>query len=139
MADNKTHAHEGSVDAFLQRAEPLARRIEGQALCDLMQRVTEEIPRMWGPSIVGFGEYHYRYESGREGTSLRIGFSPRKAALVLYGIGVGDASAFLARLGTPTTGKGCLYIKRLSDIDETVLEALIVAAWNRPANLTKIS
>lgn len=133
MADNKTHAHEGSVDAFLQGAEPPARRIEGQALCALMQRVTGEIPRMWGPSIVGFGEYHYRYESGREGTSLRVGFSPRKPALVLYGMGIGEASAFLAQLGKHTTGKGCLYIKRLSDIDEAVLEALIVAAWNRPA------
>ena len=86
---------------------------------------------MWGPSIVGFGQYHYRYESGREGTSLQIGFSPRKPALVLYGLGVDLEPGLMERLGKYTTGKGCLYIKRLSEIDEKVLEALIARAWSR--------
>ena len=129
MSANKTHAHDASVEAFLEKAEPLARRSEGQLLCDLMQRVSSEAPRMWGPSIVGFGQYSYRYESGREGTSLQIGFSPRKPSLVLYGMGIERHVDLIGRLGKCTTGKGCLYIKRLSDIDPAALEALIEAAW----------
>jgi hypothetical protein len=84
---------------------------------------------MWGPSIVGFGSYHYIYDSGREGDMLLIGFSSRKAANVLYGIlGSRDAEALLANLGKHTTGKGCLYIKKLADVNTTVLETLIKRA-----------
>jgi hypothetical protein len=91
-----------------------------------MQKVTGDEPRMWGPSIVGFGSYHYVYESGREGDNLVVGFSPRKAANVLYGaIGFDGAEALLAKLGKHTTGKGCLYIKNLADVDAKVLETLI--------------
>ena len=82
---------------------------------------------MWGPSIIGFGSYHYRYDSGREGDMLLIGFSPRKAANVLYGmLGSRDAEALLGKLGKHTTGKGCLYIKKLADVNRAVLEEMIV-------------
>jgi hypothetical protein len=92
-----------------------------------MQSVAGEQPKMWGPSIIGFGSCHYRYESGREGDMPLIGFSPRKAATVLYNLlGSSDSAALLAKLGKHTTGKGCLYIKKLSDVDQKVLQALAV-------------
>jgi hypothetical protein len=95
-----------------------------------MQKVTRVEPRMWGPSIVGFGSYHYVYESGREGDAPIVGFSPRKAANVLYGaIGFSGAESLLANLGKHTTGKGCLYIKKLADVDVSVLEKLIETAF----------
>jgi uncharacterized protein YdhG (YjbR/CyaY superfamily) len=82
---------------------------------------------MWGPSIIGFGSYHYTYESGREGDAPLIGFSPRKAATVLYGAtGSGDSEALLAKLGKHSTSKGCLYIKKLADVDQKVLEDMVV-------------
>ena len=85
---------------------------------------------MWGPSIIGFGTHHYRYESGREGDICRIGFSTRKAQLVFYiGAGSGRLDSLLATLGKHSTGKGCLYIKKLSDVNRAVLEAMIVQAW----------
>jgi hypothetical protein len=84
---------------------------------------------MWGPSIVGFGVHRYKYESGREGEICKIGFSPRKAALTLYGMGIERNAAVLARLGKHSTGKGCLYIKKLADVDAGVLDELIAAAW----------
>ncbi len=93
----------------------------------MMQSATGEKPKMWGPSIVGFGSYHYTYESGREGDTPLAGFSPRKAATVLYGVtGSSDSEALLGRLGKHTTGKGCLYIKKLTDVDQKVLETLVV-------------
>ena len=92
-----------------------------------MQSVAGEKPKMWGPSIIGFGNYHYKYESGREGDMPVIAFSPRKAATVFYGMtGFGEAAVLLAKLGNHTTGKGCLYIKKLADVDQQVLEALVV-------------
>ena len=100
-----------------------------------MARISGEPPRMWGPSIVGFGSYHYRYESGREGDMLRIGFSPRKGQSVLYGLGIADADAdTMARLGKCKTGKGCLYVKRLSDIELGALEDLCRASLARKAS-----
>lgn len=91
-----------------------------------MQQISGEEPRLWGPAIVGFGTHHYRYASGREGDMPLIAFSPRKAALVLYSmLAHGEANALLERLGKHTTGKGCLYIKKLADVDRTVLETLI--------------
>ena len=85
---------------------------------------------MWGPSIVGFGVSRYKYESGREGEICRIGFSPRKEALVLYGMGV-QGNSLLDGLGKFTIGKGCLYIKKLSDVDGAALESVVTSAWNR--------
>ena len=93
-----------------------------------MERLSGEPAAMWGPSIVGFGSYHYKYESGREGDACRIGFSPRAKELVLYGLGVARQPALMERLGKHKTGKGCLYIKRLSDVDEGVLEELATEA-----------
>jgi hypothetical protein len=126
MAENKTKPTATSVPAFLDAIPDEAQRGDAKALAHLMQKVTSNEPRMWGPSIVGFGTYHYVYESGREGDNLIVGFSPRKAANVLYGaIGFDGAEALLAKLGKHTTGKGCLYIKKLADVDVKVLETLI--------------
>jgi hypothetical protein len=93
----------------------------------LMKNATGEKPRMWGPAIIGFGTLHYKYASGREGDTVLVGFSPRKVATVLYGvIGTKGAGGLLSKLGKHTTGKGCLYIKRLFDVDTGVLRELIV-------------
>jgi hypothetical protein len=129
MAENKTKPTTVSVPAFLDACTDEARRADAKALTKLMQKVTGNEPSMWGPSIVGFGSYHYTYESGREGDMPVVGFSPRKAANVLYGaIGFVGAEALLAKLGKYTTGKGCLYIKKLADVDVKVLEKLLEKA-----------
>lgn len=129
MAENKTKPTTISVPAFLDACADEARRADAKALAKLMQKVTGNKPSMWGPSIVGFGSHHYIYESGREGDMPIVGFSPRKAANVLYGtIGFAGADALLAKLGKYTTGKGCLYIKKLADVDVKVLETLIKKA-----------
>jgi Domain of unknown function (DU1801) len=133
MAEPKTKVTPVNVDEFLSQVQPPTRQAEGNGLCELMKSVTGETPRMWGPSIIGFGQHHYRYESGREGNTLRIGFSPRKPALVLYGLGIERQSEALTRLGKHTTGKGCLYIKRLSDIDLRILKEMITKAWSHGA------
>jgi hypothetical protein len=107
-------------------------RADAKALVKLMQDAAGEKPKMWGASIIGFGSYHYRYESGREGDMPLIGFSPRKTATVLYNmIGSSDSKALLAKLGKHTTGKGCLYIKKLADVDQQVLEAMVVKSIER--------
>ncbi|MGA2085714.1 MAG: DUF1801 domain-containing protein [Terracidiphilus sp.] len=130
MAENKTKPIALSVASFLDAIPDQTKRADAKALVKLMQSVTGEKPKMWGPSIVGFGSYHYKYESGREGDSLIAGFSPRKAATVLYGIaGADGAPALLAQLGKHTTGKGCLYIKKLADVDPKVLETLVAHAF----------
>ena len=127
MADNKTKPTASSVPAFIDAIPDEAKRADAKALAKLMQRATGEKPKMWGPSIVGFGSCHYTYESGREGDMPLAGFSPRKTATVVYlNTGFGDYDALLAQLGKHTTGKGCLYIKRLSDVDRKVLETLVV-------------
>ena len=137
MADNKTKPTSLSVAAFIDAIADPARRTDAKALVKVMQGAAGEKPRMWGPSIIGFGSYHYKYESGREGDMPLIGFSPRKAATVLYGMtGSDDCKALLAKLGKHTTGKGCLYIKKLADVDQQVLEAMVVKslAALRPRN-----
>jgi len=127
MADNKTKPSKSSVSAFINDLTDATRRADAKALVKLMQNAAGEKPRMWGPSIIGFGSYHYRYESGREGDMPLIAFSPRKAAVVLYNlIGSGDSKVLLAKLGKHSTGKGCLYIKKLADVDQRVLEAMVV-------------
>lgn len=126
MAELKTKATEVAPADFIAALPDATRRADAETLLALMERLTGEPPRMWGPSIVGFGKYRYKYESGREGEMCRIGFSPRKAELVLYVLdGAGDQSAALARLGKHKTGKGCLYIRKLADVDMEVLEALV--------------
>jgi len=127
MADNKTKPTKLSVSAFIDGLTDRARRADAKALVKLMQNATGEKPKMWGTSIIGFGSYHYKYDSEREGDMPLIGFSPRKAATVLYIMsGLSNSGALLARLGKHTTGKGCLYIKTLADVDHEVLEALVV-------------
>jgi hypothetical protein len=127
MADNKTKPTELSVTAFIDAITDPTKRADAKALVKLMQDAAGEKPKMWGPSIIGFGSYHYRYDSGREGDMPLIGFSPRKAATVLYNmIGCSNSKALLAKLGKHTTGKGCLYIKKLADVDQQVLEAMVV-------------
>jgi len=124
MAENKTKPTGVSVDAFLDGVADPERRADAHKVRALMERLSGEPAAMWGPSIVGFGSYHYKYESGREGDACRIGFSPRAKELVLYGLGVARQPALMERLGKHKAGKGCLYIKRLSDVDEGVLEEL---------------
>jgi hypothetical protein len=127
MAENKTKPTKVSVAAFIDALADPIRRADAKALLKLMQSAAGEKPKMWGPSIIGFGSHHYRYESGREGDTPVIAFSPRKAATVLYGLtGFNDALELLAKLGKHTTGKGCLYIKKLADVDQRVLEAMVV-------------
>jgi len=126
MAENKTKATESSVAAFLEALTDATKRADAEALVQMMQSATGEAPKMWGPSIIGFGSCHYKYESGREGDMPVVAFSPRKPATVLYSLaGSSGAEPLLARLGKHTTGKGCLYIKKLADVDRSVLEKLI--------------
>ena len=126
MAENKTQPTSISFLTFLDGSLDEARRADAKALAKLMQKVTGNEPKMWGSSIVGFDSVHYTYASGREGDMPMVSFSPRKAANVLYGIlGFDGAAALLAKLGKHTTGKGCLYIKKLADVDMQVLETLV--------------
>ena len=126
MAENKTKPTEISVAGFIEAITDETKRADAKALVKLMQSASGEKPKMWGPSIIGFGSVHYKYESGREGDMPVIAFSPRKAASVLYGaIGFDGAEKLLAKLGKHTTGKGCLYIKKLSDVDQKVLQTLV--------------
>jgi len=130
MSENKTKVTEVSVTAYLDTIEDTPRRSDAKVLVKLMQAATGEKARMWGPSIVGFGSYHYKYESGREGDAPTVAFSPRKAATVIYGVaGAEGAAAKLAKLGKHTTGKGCLYIKKLADVDLKILESMVAAAF----------
>jgi hypothetical protein len=125
MAEIKTRPNQLSVAAFVDAIGDETKRADAKVLVKLMARATGDKAKMWGPSIVGFGSYHYKYTSGREGESLLIGFSPRKAAMVLYGLLGSGSDALLAKLGKHSTGKGCLYIKKLADVDRTALEGLI--------------
>ena len=126
MAEIKTRPTPVSIDDFLDGVPDPQRREDARKVKAMMERLSGEPATMWGPSIVGFGSYHYRYESGHEGDMCRIGFSPRARELVLYLIGgFPRHQALMDRLGKYRTGKSCLYVKRLSDVDESVLETLI--------------
>ncbi len=127
MANKTTVTGQDPAD-FLAGVEPAQRRDEALALDLLFRDATGFEPRMWGPSIIGYGRYSYRYDSGRTGDSLATGFSPRKAALSIYILpGYADFGPLLTRLGKHSAGKSCLYIKRLADIDMDVLRELIIA------------
>lgn len=120
---------EASVADFIAAVENPRRRADAEALCALLEEVSGEPPKMWGPSIIGFGSYHYRYASGHEGDAPRLGFSPRKAQTVAYILpGFGQREAFLARLGKVKTGVACLYINRLDQIDLGVLREMAAAS-----------
>lgn len=118
---------EVGVDDFLAAVPDDRRRADALRLCAIMREMTGEPPVMWGPTIVGFGSYHYVYESGRTGDAPLVGFSPRKQQLVVYLVGGYEERypALLARLGPHRTGKGCLYLKRLDDVDEGALRELV--------------
>ena len=129
-SENKTRPTGASVTAFIDAVENDTRRRDARTLLAMMKKVTGEKPRMWGPSIIGFGEYHYKYESGREGDMLNVGFSPRKVNIVLYVMGfIADDDPLRDRLGKYKTGKSCLYINKLEDVDPTVLEKLVAKSY----------
>ena len=118
------------MEDYLARVTPPARAEEARRIIPMMERLSGHPARMWGPSIIGFGVHRYRYESGREGEICEIGFSPRKPALTFY-VGVAGAEDLLPDLGKHTTGKGCLYLKRLDDADPAVLEAIVQRRLDR--------
>jgi hypothetical protein len=129
MAENKTKTTEASVESYLSGIEDKSRRKDCEALAKLMTKATKEHPKMWGTSIVGFGSYHYKYESGREGDSCLTGFASRKGDISVYLVAsFPGQEELLSKLGKHKMGKGCLYIRKLSDIDLRVLEQLIVGS-----------
>ncbi|WP_127793186.1 DUF1801 domain-containing protein [Agromyces sp. LHK192] len=129
MAEPKTKPTDASVAEFLATAEPAGRREDGFALRELFDRVTGTDAVMWGPSIVGYGVHHYRSAAGTEGDWMVVGFSPRKASMSLYGLQLPGADPIIERLGKVKRGAGCLYVGRLSGIDEHALESLVDFAW----------
>lgn len=132
MAENKTKPTAFSVDAFLNGIEEKGKREDCYALSALMEELTGAKPKMWGPSIVGFGDHHYTYASGREGDWFLTGFSPRKQNLTIYVMGYLESFPDqLENLGKHKHGKGCLYIKKLEDIDMNMLKTLIQTSIER--------
>ena len=126
MPENKTTPNDLDVEQFLNSIADEQKRKDSFTILELMKQVTGMEPRMWGSSIVGFGSYHYKYESGREGDAILAGFSPRKQNLTLYHMsGFERCDDLLKQLGKHSTGKGCLYIKRLADVDLPTLKSLI--------------
>jgi hypothetical protein len=125
MAEIKTKATQESVDGFIAAVEKPVRRADAEILRNLMERVTGEQAVMWGPTIIGFGRYHYRYASGHEGEMCRIGYSPRSANLVLYVGGFPKYDDLLAKLGKHKRSKACLYLNKLADVDMDVLEEIV--------------
>ena len=134
MAKMKTTPTQASVDAYLDAVEDEKKRADCRAIAAMMAEATGAPARMWGPSIVGFGTYHYRYASGREGDFMETGFAARKRAITLYIMaGFSEYGDLLAKLGKHDTGKSCLYVKRLADVDQAVLREMVErsVAWIR--------
>lgn len=126
MAELKTRENSASVAAFLNAIDDTQKRADAKKIAAMMRKATGSRAKMWGKSIVGFGSYHYKYASGREGDWMLIGFSPRKQDLTMYIMtGFKEFDVFMSRLGKHKTGKSCLYVKRLADIDLKVLESLM--------------
>ena len=126
MAELKTKANKASVDKFLKGIQDEQKREDCFKIVDIMKKAAKAEPQMWGTSIVGFGSYHYKYASGREGDWFLVGFSPRKQNLTLYIMsGFDEYNSLLKKLGKHATGKSCLYIKRLEDVDMKVLKELV--------------
>ncbi len=140
MAKYETKTKPTAIEpaTFIEAVGNPVQREDAKAIDAMFRRVTGEEPRMWGPSMIGYGHYHYRYDSGHEGDAMRIGFAPRKAELVLYVLGVdperqAEEDALLARLGKHRTGKCCLYVRRLDQVDEAVLEQIAMLSWQTMA------
>ena len=134
MAKMKTTPTQASVDAYIDAVADAQKRADCRAVAGMMAEVTGAPARMWGPSIVGFGSYHYRYASGREGDFMETGFAARKRAITLYIMaGFSEYGDLLAKLGKHDTGKSCLYVKRLADVDQAVLREMVErsVAWIR--------
>ena len=126
MAENKTKPTKLSVTAFISSIGDKQKRADVKKVAALMRKATGARAKMWGANIVGFGQYHFKYDSGREGDFMLVGFSPRKQALTIYIIaGFTRFAPLMKKLGKYKTGKSCLYVRRLSDIDEAVLDRLI--------------
>lgn len=131
MAELKTKKTDASVEAFLDQVEHEKKRQDSFKILEIMKDVTGEEPKMWGTSIVGFGDYQFKYESGREGSWFLVGFSPRKQNLTLYIMsGFDEYDELLEKLGKYSTGKACLYIKKLEDVDQEVLKQLVQSSVN---------
>ena len=129
MSENKTRPTDQKVMEFLNSVEHKTRRADGLTLLKMMEEITGEDAVMWGSSIVGFGSYHYKYESGREGDMPLVGFSPRKQNLTLYIMaGFKRYEELLAKLGKHKTGKSCLYLNKLADVDQKVLREMVAAS-----------
>jgi hypothetical protein len=130
LAENKTQKTQASVKDFMAKVKNDRRREDGETLLKLIKKVTRKQPVMWGPSIIGFDQVHYKYESGREGNICRIGFSPRSQALTLYiSRGFDNCLHLLANLGKYKSSKACLYINKLDDVDMEVLEQLLKESY----------
>ncbi len=131
MADIKTKPTDQAVEQFIDSVNHETRKADAWTILRMMHDITGDEPRMWGASIIGFGQYHYKYDSGHEGDMARIAFSPRKANQVLYVLdGFDGQQDMLDRLGKHKTGKVCLYINKLADVDEDVLKDIIRASWD---------
>ena len=129
-SDAKTLPTGKSPEAFIAAVEHETRRADAQEALALFEKITGEPPVMWGPSMIGFGQYHYKYESGREGDMFAVGFSPRKATMVFYVMGsLGDDEPLLKKLGKYKTGRACLYVNKLADIDVAVLTKMIEKSY----------
>ncbi|WP_420630179.1 DUF1801 domain-containing protein [Candidatus Leptofilum sp.] len=138
MAELKTKKNDGSVEAFLNSVDHDKRREDAFKVLDLMKEVTGEEPKMWGGSIVGFGDYHYKYKSGREGDWFLTGFSPRKKSLTLYIMaGFPEYGDLMAQLGKYKTGKSCLYINKIEDVDLPTLKELVRRSAEHVANTNR--
>ncbi len=130
MAEAKTKLTEQTVESFLNKFEDEAVRQDGFTLVKVMEKATGEPPKMWGTAIIGFGSYHFKYDSGREGDICTVGFSPRKGKFALYVLaGFPEQEGLLAKIGKYKAEGGCLYIKRMSDVDMAVLENLVKASF----------
>lgn len=129
-ADLRTRPTNVSVSSFIDAVENDTRRKDAKTLLAMMKKVTGEKPKMWGPSIIGFGEYHYKYDSGREGDMLAVGFSPRKANMVLYVLGsLSEDEPLLKQLGPYKNGKSCLYVSSLDKVDVPTLEKIVAKSY----------
>ena len=134
MAELKTKVNDASVDKFLRGVTDETKREDSYKILEMMKKATKAEPKMWGTSIIGFGDYHYKYESGREGDSPLTGFSPRKQNLTLYiSGGFDEHEELLNKLGKYSLGKGCLYIKKLEDVDTKVLKELVTRSVKKAA------
>jgi hypothetical protein len=134
MADIKTKQNDASVTAFLDSVENQTRRQDSYVVMEIMRKITGLEPKMWGDAIIGLGSQHYQYASGRQGDMPLVAFSPRKQSLTLYiTMGFTEMDNLLARLGKHKTSKVCLYINRLADVDQAVLEEIITLSLEKPA------